>query len=272
MIYRDYSNLAIIKWLRKKIFRIDKPPYVPFGRWERWHALLRKEHPVAWFFTETIPNFFEKIVGIFLDPVVKFKEKWVMKKIIKPHIIKTGLSPLHQHDYKKKFLYALYQELVDYVEVTLANRWIGWSIVQQRKYNFPRWKKYWWLNWKPWRCAEAGIDSLKWQADLHDEASSSNRRAKMIIESSQEIMLLYSWWVHIRPERGSSWERVGLDEFVRQLHERYGVDALRQQWTTEEDQKYQILIDQQEQLEHEWEIEDHSMMIRLVNISPHLVY
>ena len=80
MIYRDYSNLGIVKWLRKKIFRIDKPPYVPFGRWERWHNLLRKEHPVAWFFTEALPTFFEKMVAILFDPAVKFKEKWVMKK------------------------------------------------------------------------------------------------------------------------------------------------------------------------------------------------
>ena len=86
------------------------------------------------------------------------------------------------------------------------------------------------------------------------------------------IMLLYSWWAHVRPNRGSSWERVGLERFMQELHEKYGVDALRQQWTAAEDFQYRALIDQQEQLEHEWELEDHSMMIRLVNISPNLVY
>lgn len=272
MIYRDYTNLSIVKWLRKKVFRIDKPPHTPFGRWERWHQIVRKERPIAWFFTESVPTFFEKIVGLFLDPLVQVKDRWVMKKVVRPHLINTGLSATHLHDYKKKFLHALYQELVDYVEVVLANRWIGWSVMQQRKYDYPTWKKHWWLNWKPWRCAQAGVDSLRWQADVHEEAASSNRRAKAITEAAQEIMLLYSWWVHVRPARGSSWARVGLDKFVQQLHEKYGVDALRQQWTAEEDFQYQSLIDQQEQMEHDWEIEDHSMMIRLINVSPQLVY
>jgi hypothetical protein len=258
--------------MRKKIFRITKPSYTSFGRWERWQRVTKKEHPYAWFVTETVPIFIEKIVSFFLDPIIDRKNKWVMKRIVRPHLLNTKLNETHHHEYKKKFLYALFNELVDYVEVILANRWVGWSVVQERKYKFPAWRKHWWLNWRPWRCAAAGIDSLKWQADLSESDVATGKRTKIIVESAQEIMLLYSWWVYVRPQRMDSWKQVGLEQFMHELNEKYGIDTLRVQWTADEELTYRRLLDQQEQLEFDWEHEDHNMLIRLVNIAPHLIY
>ncbi len=272
MIHRDYTSHIFIRWLRKKIFRIDKPCYTSFGRWQRWQRLTKKERPCGWFLTETVPIFIEKMVGVFLDPVINYKNKWVMKNIVRPHLFDSRLSPEKQHDYKKKFLHGLFNELVNYVEVTLANRWVLWSVMQQRKYQYPAWRKHWWLNWRPWRCSQAGIDSLKWQAELDESDLAAGKRTKMIVESAQEIMLLYSWWVHVRLQRSESWVCVGLEEFMQKLNAKYGIDTLRIQWTADEELEYRRLLDQQEKLEFEREHEDHNMLIRLVNISSHLIY
>jgi hypothetical protein len=272
MIYKDYSNARIVKWLREKIFCIDKPPYLPLGRWDRWYHSLRASRPIAWFLTEKAPSIVERTVEIILNPVIGYKNRMVMKYIIRPHQLTTGLDPHCEHDYKKKFLHALFTELTNYIEVVLANRWVSWSITQQRKYGYPKRLNHWWLRWRPWRCAQAGLDSLKWQVALLTENTSCNTREQSLAYTAQEIILLYSWWTRVRPTRGTSWGRVGLDKFMIALTEKYGIDSLRRQWEPDEELTYQTLIALQEQLEQDWEREDHAMMVRLINVSPNLVY
>ena len=274
MIHRNYSDLKLFKWLRRKIFRIEKPYFLPFSRWETWNRRMPREHPIGWLITEQIPRAMECVVGFFVDPLITLKQKYVMRYVTRPHLINTGLSCSREHDFKIKFLHGLFSELTYYVEVVLANRWTVWSVPLQEKYGYPKWRRHWWARWRQWRCAEAGLDGIRWQinTDLLPGMVTTGTRSESAAEKAREVIILYSWWVHIRPQRRTSWAEAGLEAFWAELDNKYGLSWVRGMWSAEDEQLHHALLIEQDRIEAQRAEEDQKMMIRLIKLAPSLVY
>ena len=52
---RYYSSSKPFEWMRKKL-GIEKPVALPFGEWKRWDADLKRQRPIAFWLTETLPD------------------------------------------------------------------------------------------------------------------------------------------------------------------------------------------------------------------------
>jgi hypothetical protein len=262
---RNYQGSPPFEWLRVKVFKIDKPYALGWGQWATWDEDLKKKRPFAFFMTETLPDWLEKPAEIFIDPIQNVFYYLRNRFLTRTHMLHTGLEKGKWHEFESRLLHGAFTELVTFVEIEKAWMSVAWSEDGRKKYNPPWWRNHWWSRWKEWRCRQAGIDHLKWEISLEDE-SPNNQQAR----NAFETMLLYTWWVDVRPNRGDEWDVSGLRTFWDSMEEKYGEDWLglggRGKMNLTEKQEYERLNKAMHQLEEDWHVEDEEMLVRLVKL------
>jgi len=273
---RHYSSSKPFEWLRKKL-KIDKPNALGWGEWGKWDAKLKADRPIAYFLTETLPDWCEKPAKWLVDPINHAKYYLVNRFVDKRHYLKTKLKPGQWNEFETRVLHGLFEELVDFVEIESAWHHLVWADDETRKkYNMPWYYNYYLLRWRTWRCPQAGIDHYLWASELrwtdNEVGEDSEHLGKLThqAEAAREILALYHWWKDVRPTRGDSWDATGFREHWKQMDEKYGdndwllVDE--KPTTEEEEQTYRKLSDATHELEQKWDDEDEAMMIRLIRL------
>jgi hypothetical protein len=279
---RHYSSSKSVAWLRKKIFKIDKPVALGWGEWAKWDAQLKKDHPIGNFFTETLPDWLEWFPEHsieYVNDVRYYIHNWVSGT----HRMNSTLKRGAWHEMSERMLFANFDTFVDFIEIEEAHGHIAWSDKEERKkYNVP-WYETRWLRWfHTWRCPQAGIDHLKWemtldQPDPTDPNSGPNGTSPYQAKAAREKMELYTWWKHIRPTRGDSWVVSGLRPFWDRMDAKYeedGEDGFggwlgignKQKMTAAERRQYDALSKKKDEIEAEWEEEDTQMLIKLIKM------
>lgn len=280
---RYYQDLRLFEWLRKSVFKIDKPAALEWGGWDRWKEQTRKDHPVGYFMTETLPDWLEKPADWFIDPIYSVKYYIVNRWIDKTHAMVSNLEKGKWHEFEERLLHCMFDELVNYVEIELAWSHIAWSDKEARaKYHAP-WHATGWFRTRTWRCAQAGLDHLHWEQGLTWNAEEVGEDSELAgkrtpqAERADEILALYTWWKDVRPVRGDAWVVTGFREFWNAMDAKYdepgdektswmGFKKTGKKLTDDEDAEYwrlHKLVDAQEEA---WHQEDEDMMIRLIKI------
>ena len=123
------------------------------------------------------------------------------------HYIWTGLPPGY-YDKDEVLLRVNFQLMVDYVEVELAWMQVIFDKEAAEEYGAPsRWWKR--LSGRSWRSELAGLDYLNWACNLDNpdngEDEGYREASKSQAEFSRELLLIYAWWKHIRPQRIDPW-------------------------------------------------------------------
>lgn len=271
---RYYASCKPFTWLRKKL-KITKPHALPLGGWEKWEAELKTQRPVAYWLTETLPDWLEKPAEWFLDPVSDAKYYVRNRWITQTHVLKTGLKPGQYHELSERMLHGLFTELVEFVEVEKAHMQVIWGNKADRtQYGLPWWRRIHWFRWSQWRSAEAGLDYLKWESELINEASCYTDPDDPAIGQptsqaldAQETLELYHWWKQVRPLRPDPMEVGGWSSYCEQMQERYGsfyVSA--EDRTSEEQEQSHRALAETTAVEQSHSQEDQDMMIRLIKI------
>jgi hypothetical protein len=274
---RHYSSSAPVKWLRNKL-NIDKPYALPWGGFEKWEAELKAKRPLAYFLTETLPDMLEYPAKWTVDPFNEVRYYFRNRFVTKTHYIATGLAPGKWYEFDSRVLHGLFTELVDFVEIEKAGHMVAWSHkAETEKYNMPWWKEHWFSNWAEWRCAEAGLDHLRWEISLDDPAKDLHERCDSQAQAARETMILYTWWKEIRSVRtdNAAYEDSGWDDFNVRMDAKYGDDWMwggasgagrNSKLTLAEQKEYEVIRDAIDQLEKDWDQEDEDMMIRLIKL------
>jgi hypothetical protein len=127
----------------------------------------------------------------------------------------------------------MFNELVNFVEIEKA-----WACVRGRKesqkaYGRPWIHRYFFIS--TWRCPQAGIDHLKWEAALTDECCRGQALAAI------EIHELYTWWKEIIPARNAAEENGDWDSYYY-LRRSKGFNAVPIRDENEEEQMMIRLI------------------------------
>lgn len=245
---RHYSEGRFFSALRKR-FGIEKPLALPFGEWDVWHAKTRKDHPVGYFVTETLPDWLEWIPKVFVDPFHDVAYYHRNRFVRKTHILRTGLKAGDYHDLSERILHGLMWGLVDFVEIEKARAMIRWHDDGDTVYRLKR-----------GRSRDAGLAYLAWEATLDDEGLKPEERCEAQAKAAREIRAIYEWWTDIRPKRrdpydDADWEGVSDFVFDRGDEKRAEIDAsLSRIRATEE----------------AYAFEDDQMLMRLIAIRPHL--
>lgn len=263
---RHYSSSKPFQLLRTWL-KIKKPTALPFGQWTVWDDNLKKSRPIAFFFTETLPDWLEKPGEWLVDPIDDAIYYLRRRFFYRTHLLETGLEKGKYYDFQNRILHGAFNEMVKYVEQEKAWANIRWDDESRKKYNVPWHVSNWYLRWRPWSSPQAGMDHLIWEMNLDPEENDSQRQI------AEELYILYIWWKEIRVKRDidtDAYVESGLEEFYSQMDLKYG----KNQWgvfsnrsmTPADRQEYDRLSKINHDLEEQWQREDDEMLARLVKI------
>ena len=256
---RTYLNdKKFFRYLRKK-FGIEKPKALEWGGWKKWEADLKAQHPYGYFFTETLPDFLSNVYDALTSPYYDALYYIRNRFIRKCHVLPTGFKPGQYHDLDSRMLHGLMQALVDFVEVEKAHmhRWL--STVKDKQYKF-----------KNGRCAEAGLDYLRWEMSLthkdwleEDDPNYNKPTAQAL--NAMEIYSIYHWWKNVYPNRVDPMEASGWSALCDRL-DAEGKSMFDKNETAEDRKEKDRTLKKLSKIEKQYEKEDEEMMIRLIII------
>lgn len=273
---RHYSSSKLFNWIRTRVFKVEKPYSMAWGGWAIWEDDFKKARPIAHFFTEALPDILEWIPAHSID-YVNTVRYYVSNRLDSSHLLNSTLEKGKYHEFSERMIYSLFDSFVEFIEVEEANSHLAWSKEEDiKKYKVPFWARYHLLSWgKTWRCPAAGIDHLRWEMslDVPDPNDPNWQSSPGQARTAREKMALYTWWKHIRPTRGSSWDASGFQAFWDEMDAKYGIDgewiglgSKKKKMSAQENQKYSTLSKASDDLEESWSLEDDEMLIRLVKL------
>lgn len=164
------------------IIRGEKKPFaLSFEDWDAWKEKQRKERPWRYWMSDTMLRKLQNLIYYPSDLCYSIRSYLKNRYVTQTHNLKTGLEKGEWYDLDTRILHALFNELVEFVEIELAHL---------SKYD--RNKKY---KFKNGRCIEAAYDYFKWANNLPEESYGTQK------EDSIKIKELYEWWTKQRPYR-----------------------------------------------------------------------
>jgi hypothetical protein len=240
-----------VEALRRR-FGIDKPKWAGLGEWDEIDARIRREHPVGWFFTETVPDFIEDVYNFITAPYYNTRYYIRNRFYRKTHQLRTDCPPGEYWDTDERLLTAMANAIIDYVEIELAYKhmWCGSDEVENAQ-------------WRNGRCPELGLKYLEWEMGLDDPELDENSRSDSQANSAREVKKIYDWakarstrpdphaasgWTAYCEKYPHSWKQKAEDVTAEQL--------------LESDAAFQKL----REIEKQYETEDEDMLIRIVKI------
>ena len=239
-----WSCSRFADWVRGE----KKPLALGLDEWGEWHEDVRVKKPFRHYLAEEVLDGFQNFFYFPLDVYRTVRAYLDNRFVHKTHCLKTGLEPGKFHELGDRFLYGLFNELKEFVEVDLGMTYAVWD---KDKGFRP----------KGGRCPEAGVAHLEWAKELRlDESHGMKRRDKGYGKPTRqalvavEILELYKWWEErgLRPDPGevSGWRELAVGENKENSNDRKRMAAYRKM----------------ESIEKKYRKEDERMMVRLVRI------
>lgn len=264
------SSTSAVDYLRRKIFKINKPYALGLAEWDQWYIDLKKTNPTGYFFTETLPRAINKPITRIYDSWYGMTSYFNNRFVVKTHYLKTHLKPGQWYEFDTRLLHGIFGELVDFVEIEKAWMLVLWDEEKRKRYSTPWYRSA--RLFRHWRSPAAGLEYLDWEMTLvHDEFLEADdpRRGTPTEQAikATETKALYTWWTKDRPARGEAWEVTGLREFWDRMDETYGRSFLfSKSMTDAENAEYTRLHTAVDELEAKWDDEDTEMAIRLIKL------
>lgn len=236
--------------------------------WATWKRESQKAHPYRFWMAEEALCKIQDAVTWPVRSIYNIKYYCVNRWITKTHALTANpldIAPGVWCDLSNRFLFCMFNELVDFVEIETAWSHIAWgNKAAHKKYSAP-WNATGWFRTRRWRSTEAGIDHLKWASELkwpEDETGKLTSQALTAIE----ILALYDWWKIIRPGRIDPYNASGWSKICNARRERDGDSIFGEDHTDEERAQSKVALDRLHEIEEQYENEDEEMMIRLIKI------
>ena len=251
------ADKPIFKKLRKR-FGIEKPYALEWDGWKKWKQETQSAHPVGYFLTETLPDILSRAYDKLTAPYYNTRYYIRNRFYRKCHVLPTGFKPGEYHDLDSRLLHGIMQSLVDFVEVEKAHM-MRWT-TPDHQYKF-----------KNGRCAEAGLDYLKWEMNLtHNESWVDKDDPRYGTPTSQaetakEIYKIYDWWKNTYPNRPDSMEASGWNAYCDRL-DREGKEMFSNIETAADMEESDRTHKKLREIEAQYDQEEQDMLIRLIKI------
>jgi len=243
------------KWvvaLRERL-GIAKPELFEFGNgsYDDWKTNTRKNYPVGWFLTETLPDFIEDTHRIVTSPYYNTRYYIRNRFYRKTHMLRTDCVPGEYSDTDERILTGLANAIIDYVEVELAykHKWVGSEEVPN-------------AIWKNGRCPELGLKYLEWEMELDDPNLDEYSRADSQANSAREVKVIYDW-AKGRPDRPDPHELSGWNAYCDKYRSSLWNNKNQ---TPEQGVESEVTFKKLREIEAEYEREDEDMLIRIIKV------
>jgi len=246
-----------------------KPESGTLEEWAAWEAKA-KEKPIRYWLVEEgldhlqdfifWPFRFIRNMGGYID------NRWLTKT----HALTSRLKKGEWYDMDTRLRHALFDELVNFVEIEQAWMTVVCSEEDWKKYKGP-WRRQL-FRIRTWRCPEAGLKYLQWASELICDENDCGKSSPLLGQptpqalAAKEILELYHWWKEDYPKRQDPMEASGLSAYYDE-HPTTLWDFKRSE---DEDKQRQELSDRCYQIEQEQEDEDTEMLIRLIKLRKQL--
>ena len=232
----DYwSNSRFANWVRGE----NKPYALEWHKWDEWKKEQKKKRPFRYWLSDTVLKKMQDIIYLPLD-IYRTIKVYVRNRFFdKLHCLNTGLKKGEYYDLDYRMIHALFNELVDFVELELSHLS---RYDKNKKYNFVK-----------GRCQEAQDDYFRWANHLKQQDRLTEQA-----KASRKIKELYEWWKYIRPKRVDPYSSSSFS---------YDIDEILDNKNIKQKQKsYKKAYDLQEKYDNE----DTEMLIELIKIRNHL--
>ncbi len=196
--------------------------------------------------------------------------RWVTKS----HALTSNLNRGQWYDFDTRLLHAVFDELVNFVEIEQAWMLVVFSEGDRKKYKTPWYRAYFRIG--VWRCPEAGIAYLKWASDLKvdedwvDKNDPSYGQPTRQALAAQDTLKLYKWWKEERPKRPDPSDVSGWSKYCEEKRNKAKARG-EDPWCdfiskNLEDKRSRNILNICHKIEKEQEEEDTAMLIHLVKI------
>ena len=245
--------------------------------WDEWNTTAQMKHNFRYWLAEEALDHIQDFVTWPTRKIYDIKYYINNRYITRTHSLtahRRDIKPGQWCDVGNRFLPCLFNELRDFVEVELAWWQIAWNSEDRPKYKVPFWAYGWWRV-RTWRCAQAGLDNLKWQSELRwkedevgkdfDGLGEPTPQAK----NAQEILALYKWWCEVYPNRPDPHDASGWTEYCdrkRAEHGDTGLSFMKESKNPELRALGDLALKKTHEIEAAYEAEDEEMMVRLIKI------
>ena len=267
-----WSCSKFADWIRGT----SKPLAGTTEEWNAWHKKAKTKKIRYWLaedFLDHLQNFLYWPVNRINDVRCYVKNRWVSKS----HTLTSNLERGKWYDFDTRLLHAVFDELINFVEIEQAWKLIACSDEDRKKYETPWHKTLFRIS--EWRCPAAGIAHLEWAASLkHDEdwidkKDPSFGKFTSQALAAQETLILYNWWKSERPKRADPSIVSGWSDYCderRKEAESSNNDPLSFITENKDKEQPRRILNIYHQIEREQEEEDTSMLIRLIKIRQNL--
>lgn len=272
---RDYWSCSDFA---DKIRGTTKPAWGDGDEWDSWEANAEQKHPFRYWLVETALDAIQDFIWWPVDKLYDIKYYCLNRWVTKSHQLSASnkdLKPGEWCDVGYRFLPCLFNELVNFVEIELADDKLRWMEPEERKkYNPPFWSTGL-LKTRTWRSRELGMEYLTWASQLtynsdwgvgedHENYGKLTPQAL----NALEIIKLYTWWKDVYPARRDPGELSGIDAYHEaKAAENGGKLRLCHNEKTEEEREHvKALLNENARIETMYTDEDTEMMIRLIKI------
>ena len=260
----DFAN-----WIRGTI----QPKAETSEGWRNWREMAQSKHPIRYWIAEEGLDHLQTFIMWPLDRLYDVKY-WINNRYVsKTHALTSNLEKGKWHEYETRLLHSMFDELLNFVETELAWWHIACDSEAAKKYNAP-WYASGWFRWRTWRCPEAGLDHLRWAADLNDaewkrEGDTSEPKLTLQATNSREILALYKWWKEERPVRPDPYEASGWSAYCDARTGKgftFLEDLVLEDKSKADERESRRIMTKLNKMEADYEKEDEKMMIRLVKV------
>lgn len=266
MKYDYWSCSKFADWLRGT-------PKIPAGTAEEWNAWTKtaKTKKVRYWLAEEGLDLLQSLIYsplTFMNSVRYYlNNRWISKT----HVLTSNLKRGSYYEFDTRLLYALFDELVNFVEIEQAWQHVAWSKEEQSEYQIPWYRKMFRLG--RWRCPEAGLASLEWASELKYDQDVTNKEDPKLGKpspqalSAQETIVLYHWWKKSRPSRPDPIVASGWSDYCEKRRQASGDND---SWIGSCDEDAPAIMEACRKMEQAQDDEDTEMLIRLVKLRSYL--
>ncbi len=243
--------------------------------WKTWRKAAKQKKFRYWLAEEGLHH----LQSLIYWPFIRIKglscyiqNRWVNQS----HALISTLKRGHGYDFNTRLLHAVFDELINFVEIELAWAHVVFSKEGRQKYKTPWYCTFCRIG--AWRSPEAGLAYLQWASELKiDEEWVAKNDPKygqptQQALAAQEIFALYQWWKEDRPNRSDPSEASGWNRYYEEnCNEAYDQDdeQLLAIFASNNEKNKRLrdnILDKYHQLEQAQEEEDTVMLIRLIKI------
>lgn len=271
--HHDYWTCSTFAdWLRGTA----KPGAATGKEWNEWRTKAKEAHPIRYWIADDGLGHLQDFVtwpSRKLNDIRYYLTNRYGSRTNSLTAHPRDIAPGSWSDVGNRFLPCMFNELVDFIEIEKAWMQCCWGQKEnQHKYNMPWWRNHWWARLgQTWRCPQAGLDNLDWEASLKfddewmDRADPKFGKPTPQALGAIEIKALYIWWTVDRPKRPDPYEASGWSALCAKRRE--GDKSWFPEDKTPKDRaESRKSLNKLQKIEAAYEKEDEQMMIRLIKI------